>query len=40
MKNYTNKQGYVLAIIIAVIYAFISQENFDFYAFLGIEIQR
>lgn len=35
MKNYTNKQGYVLAIIIAVIYAFISQENFDFYAFLG-----
>ena len=35
MKNYTNKQGYILAIVIAVIYAFISQENFDFYVFLG-----
>ena len=35
MKNYTNKQGYILAIVIAIIYAFISQENFDFYAFLG-----
>lgn len=35
MKNYTNKQGYILAITIAIIYAFISQENFDFYTFLG-----
>lgn len=35
MKNYTNKQGYILAIIIAIIYAFISEENFDFYTFLG-----
>lgn len=33
MKNYTNKKGYFLAIIIAIIYAFISQENFEFYTF-------
>jgi putative component of toxin-antitoxin plasmid stabilization module len=35
MKSYTNKQGYILAIIITSIYAFISQENFDFYTFFG-----
>ncbi len=35
MKNYTDKQGYILALIIAFIYAFISNENFDVYIFLG-----
>jgi uncharacterized BrkB/YihY/UPF0761 family membrane protein len=35
MKNYTNRQGFIIALIIAVIYAFISNENFDFYSFLG-----
>ena len=35
MKNYTNRQGYILALIVAFIYAFISKENFDLYSFLG-----
>jgi hypothetical protein len=35
MKNYTDKQGYILALIITFIYAFISNENFDVYIFLG-----
>jgi hypothetical protein len=35
MKNYTNKQGYILALIISVIYAVILNKNLDFYSLLG-----
>lgn len=35
MKNYTDKQGYILALIIAFIYAYILNENFDVYIFLS-----
>jgi hypothetical protein len=35
MKNYTDKQGYILALIIAFIYAFASKQSFDFISLLG-----
>jgi len=35
MEKYTNKHGYYLAIIVAFIYSFFTQENFDIYVFIG-----
>ena len=35
MKNYTDKQGYILALIIAFIYAFASKQSFDFVSLLA-----
>lgn len=35
MEKYTDKHGYYLTVIVAVIYAFFSQKYFDLYMFLG-----
>ena len=35
MEKYTDRKGYYLAFVVAIIYGFFSQEHFDIYIFIG-----